>query len=314
MRIEYSNLIGNTPLMRINNKSLNNINLYTKLEGFNVTGSIKDRAAKYVLNKLLDLKKISHDTTIIESSSGNMGIALANYCKYLGLKCKIVIDPNILLCNERRLKLFGAKVHKVFNCDDTGSFLTTRLKVVNEYILQDPQNYYWINQYKNPYVAEAYYSTIGEEICNEVNIDYVFIGVSSGGTITGISNKVKQCYPTAKVIAVDTVGSLVFGEISKKRVIPGIGSSIHPSIIDNALIDDIVLIEESEAISGCYSFLEEQSFYIGGSAGSVYSAIIKYFSCKKLINRPNVIAIFADRGEHYLDTIYNDSWVKTNFK
>lgn len=313
MIIRYNELVGNTPLLYMEDNCLDNINLYLKFEGNNPTGSIKDRAAKYVLTKLINSKEITHDTVIIESSSGNMGIALANYCKLLNLKCEIVIDPNILPCNERVIQTLATEVHKVAERDINGSYLMTRLQLIKEKISDNPNKYYWINQYGNPYVAEAYYSTIGQELCDEINIDYIFIGVSSGGTITGISRKVKEYYPQAKVIAVDTVGSVVFGDNPKKRFIPGIGSSLRPSIIDHALIDEIVLTEEIEAINNCHKFFKEHLLCIGGSSGSVYTAMLKYFKNKKFDKKPNVVAVFADRGDHYLDTVYNDKWISKNF-
>ena len=221
--------VGNTPLLKSN--SVLDVNFYVKYEGINPSGSVKDRAACYLLNKILNNGEINRDTTIIESSSGNFGIALATYCKNIGMKCTIVIDPNILEINEFLITSLATKVVKVKDRDKTGGFLLTRVQYIKD-VLEQNDNYYWANQYGNPYIAEAYQNTLGKEICDDVEVDYVFLGVSSGGTITGVSKAVKEQYPNAKVIAVDTVGSVIFGNAPKKRYIPGIGSSMLPKILD----------------------------------------------------------------------------------
>lgn len=183
--------LGDTPMLRMSNPNLDNINLFVKFEGMNPTGSIKDRAAKYLIDKLLKNGEINKDTTIIESSSGNFGIALSCYCRKRNIKCKIVIDPNVLEFNEFIIKKYADEVIKVHEHDETGGYLLTRTRLIPD-IIENNKNYYWTNQYSNPYIMEAYYSTLGEEICRDVEVDYVFLGVSSGGTIAGVSRKVKE--------------------------------------------------------------------------------------------------------------------------
>lgn len=305
-------MLRNSPLIRITEKNTDNINLYVKYEGVNPTGSIKDRAAKYVIDKSLKTNKINHDTIIIESSSGNFGIALSSYCKTIGLKCSIVIDPNILPINEYIIRNMADEVIKVTERDYTGGFLLTRTNYIRKTIAEN-DNYFWTNQYENWDIAEAYYSTVGEEIVDELDLDYIFVGVSSGGTITGISNKIKERVPSAKVIAVDVFGSVVFSEEPKKRYIPGIGASRRPPILDKAIIDDVVLIEEKDSIDAGIEFFKNNYLLIGGSSACVYYAIKKYFQDKKFNKKPNVVALFPDRGEKYFDRIYNDEWVKKNF-
>lgn len=302
--------IGKTPLVCLEEKK--NLDIYIKYEGKNPTGSIKDRAATYVIKKMLDSKKINEGTEIIESSSGNFGIALSAFCKHVGLKCTIVIDPNILPINEFLLSQWATNVTKVAQRDSTGGFLLTRTGYIKEKIQKD-NNIFWVNQYSNKDVAEAYYSTIGEEICNEIKVDYIFIGVSSGGTITGISNKVKERYPSAKVVAVDVEGSVVFGNAPKKRYIPGVGSSMSPDILKYAKIDEVVIVKESDSIKKCWGFLKKHNMLIGGSSGSVYCAIDQYFNHKDLNEKQNVVALFADSGERYVNTIYNKEWVKQHY-
>ena len=313
----YKNIlqkVGQTPLVNIQCEELNNINLFAKLEFFNPTGSVKDRAASYILKKLIDLDEIDKDTTIIESSSGNFGVALSAYCKEYGLKFCCVADPHISPINEMLIKSFGAEVIKVVTPDQNGGYLLTRIEKVKEILFNIP-NSYWINQYGNPYNAMAYFNTLGKEICDDLDtIDYVFMGVSSGGTITGVSQKIKEEFPNVKIIATDIVGSIIFGYPPKKRFIPGIGSGMVPDIIKHAKIDGVVMVDEVYTIKMCHELLQKHSIFAGGSTGSVYGAIKKYFENKKFERKPNVLMICADRGERYSNTIYNEKWYTEFFE
>jgi 2,3-diaminopropionate biosynthesis protein SbnA len=300
--------VGNTPMVQFQIPGFKNINLFTKLEFYNPTGSVKDRAASYIIKKLLARKEIDKDTTLIESSSGNFGIALSAFCKKNGLKFIAVVDPCILTINEILIKSFGAEMVKVNVPDCNGGYLLSRIKKVKE-LVREIDNSYWVNQYGNPYNAEAYYHTLGHEICRQMeNIDYIFIGVSSGGTITGVSNKIKERFPQSRVIAVDIIGSVIFGHPPQKRYIPGIGSSMVPEILKKAKIDDVVMIDEVSTIEMCHELLKKHYTFAGGSSGSVFAAIKKFFTGEKINGKVNVVTIFADRGERYADTVYNEKW------
>ena len=300
--------VGQTPLVQLNPPGLHNINLYAKLEYFNPTGSVKDRAASYMIKRLLELGIINRDTTLIESSSGNFGISLATFCKEYGMKFICVIDPHISPTNEILIQRLSTAVIKVTELDHNGGYLLRRIEKVKE-LLEKTPNAYWVNQYGNPHNADAYYQTLGEELCNEMDsIEYVFMGVSSGGTITGVSRKIKERYPLSTIVAVDIVGSVIFGGPPKKRYIPGIGAGMVPEILKLARIDEVVYVDESSTISMCHELLDEHSIFAGGSSGSVFSAIHSYFLGKSFDKKPNVVTIFADRGERYVTTIYNDQW------
>jgi len=312
----YKNIlekIGKTPMVKIEDASLKHINLYAKLECYNPTGSVKDRAASYIIKKALKLKDINKNTTLIESSSGNFGISLSAYCKKLGLKFYCVVDPHICQINEYLIKTLSTKMIKVTEPDENGGYLLNRIKKVKELIKEIP-NSYWVNQYGNPYNAEAY-RTLGKEICNELNrVDYVFLGVSSGGTITGVSQKIKDIFPKAKIVAVDIVGSVIFGGSPRKRYIPGIGSSMVPNILKDAKIDEVLTMDEVSTIKMCHELLKEHNLFVGGSSGSVFSAVKKYFFGKKFNKKPNVVLIFADMGDRYINTIYNEDWYNKFFQ
>lgn len=286
------------------------LKIFAKMESYNPTGSIKDRAASYIFKNLLEKKVITKNTTIVESSSGNFGVALAAYAKLYGLKFICVIDKTTLPINKELIELYGAEVICIDKPDPFGGYLLNRIAKVKE-IVNSTNDVYWINQYSNKLNAQAYFNSIGEEICAEApnnKVDYLFLGVSSGGTITGVSNKIKQRCPNAKVIAVDVEGSIIFDGNSRKRYIPGIGSSMKPSILRFAKIDDVVTVDEEETIWGCEKIFAKYDVLIGGSSGSVIAGINKYFENNPVGEDVNIMCVFADKGSKYLNTLYNKEW------
>lgn len=300
--------VGNTPWVALDWSCTLNVVLRVKLEFSNPTGSVKDRAASHVISRILASGEIDRNSVVIESSSGNFGISLASYCRYYGVAFHCVIDENICAENEAIIRALSAKVFKAVEPDATGGYLLTRIKIIEDLIAKFPR-YYWVNQYANPYNVEAYYQTLGRELCDESQrIDYVFLGVGSGGTIAGVAKRVKACFPRAKVIAVDVEGSIIFGGLPKKRFIPGIGSGMIPAILAGAKIDNVVIVTERETVQMCHRFFDEHGFLIGGSSGSVLAGVTKYFSQCKPPELIQVVAIFADRGDRYLSTIYNKQW------
>lgn len=305
---KYLQRLGNTPVVHLDDTE-SDIHFFAKMEFFNPTGSVKDRAANYIITKLLDEGRVNQDTVLIESSSGNFGVALASYAKLYGLKFYCVIDTNILPINEYIIRELSSACFKVTEPDENGGFLMNRIKKVNELCDQIP-NSYWINQYANPLNAEAYYYSLGDELCTEIEqIDYLFAGVSSGGTITGLSQRIKIKNPNAKVIAVDIEGSIIFGGPPKKRYIPGIGSNMVPSILKESHIDEVVFVDELATIDHCHELLRRYSIFAGGSSGSVYAAIKKYFKEKSFPVKPKVVGLFPDRGDRYAGTIFNQQWI-----
>lgn len=308
---ELNPLIGNTPLVPIPYASTDTCKIYGKLECYNMLDNIKSRPAYYMIEQGILDGKIDQDTTIIESSSGNLGISLGIICKALGLKFIPVIDPNINPAYEKILHRLATHVEKVTIRDDTNGYLKTRLKKISELQNTIPNNY-WTNQYENTNNYLAHYNNTGLEIINSnIRFDYVFIAVSTTGTITGISNRIKESLPSCKIIAVDIKGSHVFSNDISKRHIPGIGSSIHPKFLKDAQCDDKIIIDEYEGISGCWHLLNEHTLFVGGSSGCVWAAYNQYSNLHHLSG--NILLLFPDGGYPYLDTIYNPEWVKDTF-
>jgi N-(2-amino-2-carboxyethyl)-L-glutamate synthase len=287
------------------------VNLFAKLEYVNPVGSIKDRPAFWILKRAAERGEVCENTTVIESSSGNFASALATFTRLVGLRFIPVIDPNISGTYESFLRRTCEKVVKVEERDDTGGFLKTRLQMV-EHLCMTVPNAYWTNQYANPDAADAHYQLTAGEICADFDsLDYVFIGVSTGGTIAGMSRRLKERYPNVRIIAVDAQGSVIFGDTPRKRHIPGVGASIVPPLVSQALIDDVVLIPERETVAACRELLVTHGLFAGGSSGTVFAAVKRYapkMARGRNGKRPAALFVCADRGTPYLDTVFDPVW------
>ena len=295
-----------TPHVRL---AMEGLDLFAKLEYVNPIGSIKDRAAYWILKRAAERGDIDEETTVIESSSGNFACALAAFTNLIGLRFIPVIDPNISDTYESFLRRICPEVVKVQERDDTGGFLKTRLQMVKHLCATTP-NAFWTNQYGNPDAVEAHYKLTAGEICADFDsLDYVFISVSTAGTIAGVSRRLKEHYPKVRVIAVDSEGSVIFGGPPRKRHIPGIGSSIVPPLLSRAEIDDVVLIPERETVQACRELLTTHGLFVGGSSGTAFAAIKRYAARMVGSKRPTVLFLCADRGTPYLDTVFSPTWV-----
>ncbi len=297
-------IIRETPIVRLKE---GHIELYAKLEFLNGLGSIKDRPAFWILKGAIERGEVGPDTTIIESSSGNFAFALASFCRVLDLNFIPVIDPVVSPIYESILRAQCEKVIKVETRDDSGGYLKTRLCKVRSLLSQVPDSY-WPNQYENPDGMHAHYYLTAEEVCRSLpQLDYAFIGVSTGGTLAGVSRRLKERNPAIRIIAVDAEGSAIFGQTPKKRNIPGIGSSIVPPLIKQAIIDDLVIVTESETVAACHDLLQSHGLFVGGSTGSAYSAIQRYFPRSLRGKRPKVLFFCCDRGTAYVHNIFGSS-------
>lgn len=284
------------------------LNLFAKLEYVNPVGSIKDRPAYWMLKRAAERGDICEETTVVESSSGNLAAALAAFTRLIGLRFIPVIDPNISGTYESFLRRLCPTVVKVEDRDDTGGFLKTRLEMVKHLCATIP-NAYWTNQYSNLDAVEAHYELTAGEICADFDsLDYVFIAVSTAGTIAGVSRRLKGRYPDVRIIAADTQGSMIFGDAPRKRHIPGAGSSIVPPLLSHATIDDVVLIPERETVAACSELLTDHGLFVGGSSGMAFAAVKRYAARMAWAERPTVLFVCADRGTPYLDTVFDPTW------
>ncbi|BEL12946.1 2,3-diaminopropionate biosynthesis protein SbnA [Actinoplanes sichuanensis] len=296
-----------TPLIQLDHPT---VNLFCKLESSNITGSTKDRSAYAILTEAVEAGLVTGRTTLVESSSGNFAVSLAMLCRLLGVPFIPVIDPSINVQTEQVLRAGCERVEKVVNPDGHGH-LPARIDRVQQLRAQIP-GAYWPNQYANPAAARGHFTFTGAELCADLpDVDYVFVGVGTGACLAGISQRVKQHRPRAKVIAVDVEGSVIFGGPAGRRRIPGIGSLIQPSLVKAAIVDEVVVVAEADTVRACWQLLRH-GVHAGGSTGSVLAAINTYFADYRG-PRPTVAFLCADRGSAYTQTIYNPRWVHDEF-
>ena len=306
---QLSKFIGNTPLRELD---YSGAALHGKLEYTNFSGSSKDRAAYSMLYHGIANGKIDAGTTVVASSSGNLAIALGLMCKHMRIQFIPVIDPNINREYEMLLNLIATQVVKVTRRDETGGYLLTRIDRVND-ICAATGNVFCADQYRDVNNYRGYHQ-LADELLNSLDrIDYLFVAVSSGGAITGISQRIKERAPETRVIAVDVEGSVIFGLPPEKRYVSGIGSSMVPPILRDAIIDEVIHVSQPDVIGGCYALLDEQSIFAGASSGAVYTAARRFLLRNNSATPPAAVMIFPDKGNGYLNTIYDKEWQKTLF-
>lgn len=302
--------IGNTPLQAIG-ITIGGIQriVHLKLEGFNPTNSMKDRTAFALIHTLEEEGRLRPGTTIIESTSGNLGVAMARLCQLKGYRFIAVIDPKATLENIAKMRYFDAQIELVEQADEHGGYLLTRLAHVQDLTNQHP-NYLWSNQYVNPANPHIHYSTTGPEISEQMQgkVDAIFIPVSTGGTLAGIGKFFREAHPATQIIGVDAEGSIIFGTPPAPRKLTGIGSSRLSHFIRKELYDCPILARDEEAFAYCQMLYEQTNIHVGGSSGAVLAACVRY-----LILHPDivhVVCVCADHGKNYHSSIFNQVWLR----
>ena len=283
--------------------------VFLKLEGFNITGSIKVKTAIELVEDL-EQRGIArpNETVLVESSSGNLGLALSLVCAIKGYKFICVTDPNANRAAMRGIELYGAKVIVVEDRDSAGGYLGSRLKKIDQILKSDP-NAVWLDQYSNIANKIVHARETANEIAREFDqVDWVFVGTGTTGTLAGISERLRQEFPRIKVVAVEPVGSVTFGGAPGKRHIPGIGTSVRPKLADLARPDRIVAVNEEKTVEACLSFVRDHHLLVGGSTGTVLAAVHQL--APEFRRGDTIVAISPDLGEKYLDTVYDPTWVE----
>jgi cysteine synthase A len=306
--------IGDTPLVRLRRLyPAFPLQLFAKLESANPGGSLKDRPALNIIQRAIDCGSIDGDTVVIESSSGNMGIGLAQACRYLNLRFICVVDPRITSQNLAILRAYGAEVEMVEAPDPaTGEFLQARIARVQTLLSTFPRTF-WPDQYANRHNSDAHAQSTMREIAEALDgdVDYVFCATSTCGTVSGCAQYIRSVGMSTKVVAVDAVGSAIFSTARNKRVIPGFGAGIVPELLDPRLIDVQTHVSDLDCVIGCRRLLHREAIMAGGSAGAVAMAIEQL--CETLEPNSRCVLVLCDRGDRYLETVFNDAWVTATF-
>ncbi|MDF2370600.1 MAG: 2,3-diaminopropionate biosynthesis protein SbnA [Rhizobiaceae bacterium] len=300
--------IGNTPMIRLSRYlDLPNIDLIAKLEASNPGGSAKDRPARRMIEEGLKDGSINAKTTIIESSSGNMGIGLAQICRYHGLRFICVVDPNAQAQNVAIIRALGAEVRLVTE-PLNGDFLAARLALVKE-LLDGIEDSFWPNQYSNLNNPLAHEFGTIREIDDTLGgaFDYLFVATSSTGTARGCRDYLAKRGRHTAVVAVDAAGSILFNGNAGPRKISGMGAGTLPDLARDQHFDDVVRVSDIRCVAGCRRAAAREALLVGGSGGGVLEAVRQMQS--ELVGK-TVAVILHDSGVRYLETVFNDAWVE----
>lgn len=284
-------LIGNTPLYKIKNT-----NIYVKLECFNLTGSIKDRAVKQMFLKALEEKKINKDSVIIEPTSGNTGISIASLCGNLGMKCIIVMNDSVTKERISYIELLGGKVVLVDAKLGMKGCVSKALE-----IQKSIDNSYIFDQFSNIENVNSHLLNTGKEIYEAMDgkIDFFVSGIGTGGTISGVGKYLKSKNNDIKVIGIEpTKSSVIKNGLKGTHTIYGIGAGFIPLILDMKIIDDIYLVNDEEAYFHAKKFIKEEGILIGVSSGAALS--VAYKLQEEYGYNKNIVCILPDSGNRYL--------------
>ncbi len=311
-------LIGNTPLVKLNKVTSDvNSEIYAKLEFMNPMGSVKDRAAKYMIEKAEEDGRIKKGQLIIESSSGNTALGLALVSIQKGYKLKVIVRDKISKEKINQLEALGVDVHKVDSTlppDDPNSYNLITPKIVKE----TPDSYF-PDQHNNRENNDSHYYSTGPEIWDQMDgkIDYFIAGMGTGGTLGGVAKYLKSKDNNIKVIAVDPIGSIFYnyfntGEISESSpyLIEGLGDEFLIECADFSNIDEMYQVSDKDSFKYAKKLMKEEGILGGGSSGAALWGALKL--ARSLKKSARIVTIFPDGASRYLSTVFNNEWIKKN--
>jgi cysteine synthase B len=284
--------IGDTPLVRINRLNPNvNTTIYAKLEGFNPTGSIKDRIALNMIQQAEAEGNLAKGKTIIEPTSGNTGVALAMIGAVKGYEVEIVMSDAVSIERRKIIKAFGGRVTLTEGKFGTDGAIRKARELVREY----PEKYFMPDQFSNEYNKIAHYRTTGEELWKQTNgkIDYFVSSIGTSGTIMGVGKTLKENNPKIKVVSAHPVkGHYIQG-------LKNMEEAIVPSIYDPSQIDITIMVKTEDAYEMARQIVKNEGIFVGMSSGAAMYATVEI---AKRIESGTIVVIFPDRGEKYLST------------
>jgi S-sulfo-L-cysteine synthase (O-acetyl-L-serine-dependent) len=288
--------IGHTPLVRINRLNPKpHIPLYAKLEGFNPTGSIKDRIALKMIEQAEECGTLTRNKTIIEPTSGNTGIGLAMIGAVKGYAVEIVMSKAVSIERRKMIEAFGARIVLT----DASLGTDGAIRKAHELVLAHPDKYFMPNQFSNEYNKLAHYFTTANEIWKDTHgkVTHFVSALGTSGTIMGVGMGLKSKNPDIQIVEAHPVrGHYIQG-------LKNMQEAIVPEIYDPAKIDRTVMIESEAAFSMSRAIVLQEGIFVGMSSGA---AMLAALECIKDIEEGFVVVLFADRGEKYLSTnLYN---------
>ena len=298
----FTDLVGNTPLVRLNNlikKDELKADVLAKLEYFNPAGSVKDRIAKEMILDAIEKGLIKEGTTLIEPTSGNTGIGLSAVATSLGLKIIITMPETMSVERRNLMKAYGAQLVLTPGSEGMKGAIAKAKQLA-----QEIPNSFIPGQFENPANPTAHYKTTGPEIYAQTDgkVDIFVAGVGTGGTISGIGKYLKEQNPNIKVVAVETESSPVLskGQAGPHKI-QGIGAGFVPDTLNTDIYDEIITIENEDAFTTGKEIAKTEGILVGISAGAAL------FAAKQLANQKEnegktIVVLLPDGGDRYLST------------
>jgi len=291
-----TDLIGKTPMLRINNLTgPNDATLYAKLEWYNIGGSVKDRMALYLIEHAEAAGKLKNDKTILEATSGNTGIALAMIAAAKGYKIAIVMPESVSIERGKIIRAYGAELILSPGEKGTGGAVELKLKLLKE----NPKKFVDIDQFKDPANILAHYQTTGKEILEQTSgkVDLIVVGVGTAGTGVGTSMRVKEYNPNIKIVGVmPQLGVSIQGMRNPKEAYP---TQLYRKESFNEIIE-ITNEEVHETFEVARKTAKKEGLFVGMSSGAILYVALK--KAKELGRGKTIVAVLPDSGEKYLST------------
>ncbi|MFN6206427.1 MAG: cysteine synthase A [Planctomycetota bacterium] len=303
---EITHCIGNTPLVRLRRVTTDCVaEVIAKVENMNPLWSVKDRIGRAMIDAAEQAGLIGPDTVIVEPTSGNTGIALAYVCAARGYKLKVFMPESMTIERRRLLKALGAEVNLTPAAEGMGGAVRRATELASS-----DKNYFMPQQFKNPANPEIHRRTTAEEIWRDTagNVDILVAGVGTGGTITGVSEVLKQRIPGFKSIAVEPAASPVISQFRSgqeikpgRHTIQGIGAGFVPDILNVDIIDEIIQVKDEDAVDTARQLATREGLFCGTSCGAAAWAALQ------VARRPEnkgkrIVVVLPDLGERYLST------------
>jgi cysteine synthase A len=310
----FIDTVGNTPLIRLNRFSQETgCEILGKAEFLNPGGSVKDRAALYMILDAEEKGLLKPGGTVVEGTAGNTGIGLAHICNAKGYKCLIVIPDTQSQEKIEALKTLGAEVRTVpaVPYKDPNNYVRLSGRIASEM-----ENAIWANQFDNLANRRSHYETTGKEIWEQTDgkVDVWVTATGTGGTLAGVSMYLKEKNPAIKTVLADPMGSGLYSYVKTGQthaegssITEGIGNSRVTVNLINALIDDAIQIEDLEAVRVVYRLLQEEGLFLGGSTGINVAAAVQL--AKQLGSGHTIVTILCDSGTRYQSRLFNREWL-----
>ncbi|MGH8905967.1 MAG: PLP-dependent cysteine synthase family protein [Egibacteraceae bacterium] len=302
-------LVGNTPVLWLGEPlTPERRGFWAKLECHN-PGGIKDRAGLYMIQQARERGELAPGARIIESTSGTLGLGLALAGAVFGHPVTLVVDPGLEPLMVQLLTAYGALIHIVTDPHPVGGWQEARRQRVRELLEAEPTAY-CPDQYNNPDNVAAY-AGLGEELVAQLGrIDVLVAAVGTGGHSAGVARALREFFPHLRLVGVDAVGSTIFGQPARPRLMRGLGSSIHPRNVGYSSFDEVHWVAPAEAVWMCRRLAASQYASGGWSTGAV--ALVASWLARTLPREQRIVAIFPDGPERYWNTVYSNAYCRRN--